>query len=180
MRGRASPVAAPQLLSLTAVEHGTTGGAEITPVMGHAAGGALNVRDVLVAEPQRVGLAGGALLRRPLLRSRERNCKCQRKSKHRRSVPEPAHCRSCGVHSHQRSSRLLSSRLFADNLVLARAAPPTRVMKSRRLTGSLRSPDRLLHRAPAVWNLGSAQETARNANASTPIPNVSCGSFSSD
>src|SRR5262245_56159173 len=34
----------------------------------------------------------------------------------------------CGVHSHQRSSCLLSPQLFTDNLVLARAAPPTRVM----------------------------------------------------
>ena len=42
----------------------------------------------------------------------------------------------------------------------AAAAPPTRVTKSRRLIGPLRSAERLLHRALAVWELDHRRDRA--------------------
>src|SRR5262249_46623161 len=76
------------LLSPAAVEYRAAGRAEITSIMRHAGRDALNVGDVLLAKPHRVGLAGLALLLRPLLRRLLRllrcggqGCKRQRKAK---------------------------------------------------------------------------------------------------
>src|SRR5262249_47818452 len=51
-----------------ALEQGTAAGAEVATVMGHARPDTVDVRDVLLAKPHRIRFAGGALLRRPLLR----------------------------------------------------------------------------------------------------------------
>jgi hypothetical protein len=66
---RRSSAEAPHSLLRAALENCAAGRAKVATVMGHAVSDILDVRDILVAEPHRVWLAGGALLRRPLLRS---------------------------------------------------------------------------------------------------------------
>src|SRR5215467_8128277 len=66
-----------------ALEQGTAAGAEVATVMGHARPDAIDIRDVLLAEPHRIRFAGRALLRRPQLRGGWRRRKRQREAQER-------------------------------------------------------------------------------------------------
>jgi hypothetical protein len=81
---RRSPRAS-RLLLRTAVEHGTAGGAKVATIMGHARPDTANVRDVLLAEPDRVGFAGRALPRGPFLRGGGPRPEREREAQERRS-----------------------------------------------------------------------------------------------
>src|SRR5882672_11697591 len=54
------------LLLGAAAEHGAAAGAEVAALRGHAGRDAVDVRNILAAQPLRIALAGCALLRRSL------------------------------------------------------------------------------------------------------------------
>jgi hypothetical protein len=87
--------------------------------MRHAGRDALNIGNVLLAEPHRVGLAGLALLLTPLLRGLLRllrrsgqGRKRQRKAKDRRSACHRSQQRSCDANFHYQPSSWRLSRYF--------------------------------------------------------------------
>src|SRR5262249_51132500 len=73
------------LLLRTALEHGTAGGTEVATVTRHARPDTADVRDILLAEPHRVRLAGCALLLGPLLRDGGQRRQREREAKERRT-----------------------------------------------------------------------------------------------
>src|SRR5215468_9506062 len=81
-RARASYRSGASLLR-AALEQGTAAGAEVATVMGHARPDAIDIWDVLLAEPHRIRFAGRALLRRPLLRGGWRRRKRPREAQER-------------------------------------------------------------------------------------------------
>jgi hypothetical protein len=87
--------------------------------MRHAGRDALNVGNVLLAEPHRVGLAGLALFLGPLLRGLLRLLRCsgqarkrQRKAKDRRSACDWSQLRSCDANFHYQPSSWRLIRYF--------------------------------------------------------------------
>src|SRR5262249_56493206 len=105
---RRSPRASRLLLLRTAVEHGTAGGAKVATVMGHARPDTANVRDVLLAEPDRVRFAGRALPRGPLLRGGGPRPERERETQERRSGYDRSEVWWGGTNVHYRPSIWLS------------------------------------------------------------------------
>src|SRR5215469_797243 len=95
-----------------ALEQGTAAGAEVATVMGHARPDAIDIRDVLLAEPHRIRFAGRALLRRPLLRGgrprREREREAHERGRERGRERGGGHdrpeLRLCDTYFHYRPS----------------------------------------------------------------------------
>src|SRR5262245_26589239 len=107
LRLHATESTAPRLTSL-AVKHLAAGGAEVAAIVRHAGGNALHVRDILVAEPHRIRLAGRALPRGPLplrlLRGGGQRRKRQRETKERRNAQHRSQHRLCGAKTHYQPS----------------------------------------------------------------------------
>ena len=72
--------------------------------MGHARPDAINVRDVLLAEPHRIRFTGRALLRRPLLRGGGRRRKREREAHERGGGHDRPELRLCDTNFHYRPS----------------------------------------------------------------------------
>src|SRR5262245_11220938 len=122
---RRSPRAS-RLLLRTAVEHGTAGGAEVATVMGHARPDTANVRDVLLAEPDRVRFAGRALPRGPFLRGGGPRPEREREAQERRSGYDRPEVWLGGTNVHYRSSIWLSWYLLLKRRPRQAASPCSR------------------------------------------------------
>src|SRR5438093_13782860 len=79
----------------SAIEDGAARGAEVPAVMHHARSGTANVRKVLLTQPHRVRLAGGALLWGPLLRGSGRRREGEREDDQRGGSPDRPALRAC-------------------------------------------------------------------------------------
>src|SRR5215475_6362273 len=134
---RRSPRASRLLLLRTAVEHGTAGGAKVTTVMGHARPDTANVRDVLLAEPDRVRFAGRALPRGPFLRGGGPRQEREREAQERRNGYDRPEVWLGGTNVHYRPSIWLSWYLLLKRRPRQAASPC-----SRRWSASLARPER--------------------------------------
>jgi hypothetical protein len=135
MEGEASPAMtisirrsprASRLLLRTAVEHGTAGGAKVATVMGHARPDTANVRDVLLAEPDRVRFAGRALPRGPFLRGGGPRPERERETQERRSDYDRPEVWLGGTNVHYRPSIWLSRYLLLKRRPRQAASPCSR------------------------------------------------------
>src|SRR5215475_8214402 len=126
---RRSPRAS-RLLLRTAVEHGTAGGAEVATVMGHARPDTANIRDVLLAEPDRVRFAGRALPRAPFLRGGGPRPERERETQERRSGYDRPEVWLGGTNVHYRPSIWLSWYLLLKRRPRQAASPCSRTGKS--------------------------------------------------
>jgi ATP dependent DNA ligase domain len=124
---RRSPRASRLLLLLrTAVEHDTAGGAKVATVMGHARPDAANVRDVLLAEPDRVRFTGRALPRGPFLRGGGPRPGRERETQERRSGYDWPEVWLGGTNVHYRPSIWLSWYLLLKRRSRQAASPCSR------------------------------------------------------